>query len=124
LPIFLFPSFWLPEIRQEDLSMKVQKFVQIPDPGYPSRHQLALLGVAVIGLGGMAMAADDAPVVKGKIRAGPAASAPAKPEPKPQIDGGIRVEPKPAPPPKADPPRLAGEIRAEPLPPPPPAPAK
>ena len=107
--------------------MKVQKFEKIPDPGYPSRHQFsdckALLSAAVIGLGGMAMAADEAPVVKGKIRAGPAASAPAKPEPKPQIDGGIRVEPKPAPPPKDAPLRSPGLISGEPKP-PAPAPAK
>ena len=109
--------------------MKVQKFVQIPDPGYPSHRQLSeykvLLSAAVISLGGMAMAADEAPAVKGKIRAGPAASAPARPaapvavpDPKPQIAGGIRAEPQP---PKPVPPRVAGEVRGEPQPPPKPA---
>ena len=116
--------------------MKVQKFEQIPDPGYPSHRQFseckALLGAAMIGLGGVVMAADEPPVIKGKVRAEPAA-VPAvpvakpvpKPVPQPQIDGGIRVEPKPAPPPKLDPPRIAGEIVAEPKTPvPPPKPAK
>ncbi len=116
--------------------MKVQKVESAPEPTYPSHRQFAeckaLIGAAVIGLSSMAMAADEPPVIKGKIRVAPAA-APAKPvapvanpEPKPQAAGGIRAEPAPAPKPGtpvAEPkPQPAGGIRAE--PPPAPKPAK
>lgn len=63
--------------------MKVQKMNRTSVPAYPNRWQFAeckaLLGAAVIGLGGVVLAADPPVQVDGKMVAEPRPEVPAKP---------------------------------------------
>jgi hypothetical protein len=64
--------------------MKIQKFDSVSAPDYPNRRQFAeckaLLGAAVIGLGGVVLAADAPMPLGGKMMVEPRPEAPAKPE--------------------------------------------
>ena len=64
--------------------MKIQKFDSVSAPDYPNRRQFAeckaLLGAAVIGLGGVVLAADAPAPLAGKMMVEPRPEAPAKPE--------------------------------------------
>ncbi len=102
--------------------MKVQKVEQRPEPGYPSCRQFSVLGAAVIGLSGMAMAAEPQVAIGGDIKVAPRVE-PAKPAPAPAkpaapskpsaakpvappvaIGGVMMVDPKSVPAPQPQPP--------------------
>lgn len=101
--------------------MKVQKFEQVPELGYPNRRQFSeckvLLGAAVIGLGGIAIAGEPPVRLDGDIMVAPRIEAPAKPAPAPA------EKPKPAKPVMAPEPQIAvGGVMVAPKPPEPPKP--